>query len=187
MVKLKTEVERVDKHYKESTSEQNVDMEWVKNHIDILRNELKSKFNELTEKMRREIESMTNLKVETNSKMEGMKVENQIHTQEVMKSKIENTIKEAKELVLIESKKIQSILDLKIKENTDYIVKCVGGRETKEIEFENQVKKLKQDSLNSSKGFETLKSNMIKMQQVLDEVDGKFLRVFEDMKQIQGK
>ena len=191
VIQLKQNIQGIEDSLKNCTSNLNDNNQLVKSTVETLHNELKSKCNELTEKMSKETDNIKNLKVDTMSKWQDIKLDYKHYTDKFVTTQIESHNKETKRLILEESKKLSSIFEDKLLDNKSdirtYVLECNGQNQTSQNEIEHKIKIMKQDSQKETKYVESLKSNIQTMQETIDDMDTRLLNMFQDRENEKGR
>ena len=137
----------LDKKYTDSNCDMNADIEWVKNHVDILRNDLKGKGKDLGDKLMSMRENFTNLK-----------------------SEIEKVRKHSSEQISSEVKRIESLISSKLNE-TKADMSQTKISEINQKEVQPLINDVKQEMSNRTKDLDLLKVKVSRLQEALDTLD----------------
>ena len=118
---LKENFGDLDKRYKDSNSDLNADIEWVKNHVDILRNDLKGKAKELTDKILVIRDSVTSVNSEMDLKLRSFDNEYKNSLSNALKIQVEKTNHHTSEQISSEVAKIETLISRKLNETKENI------------------------------------------------------------------
>ena len=184
--KLKKDAEEIQNHSKTTNSDLNDDIEWVKNHIDILRGDQKSKFIDLSDRIKKENEKLEKLKLETNSSLVNLETKSTNEMQKFLESQMPGILKTTKELVETEMKRLESKVDSHglSNKNSDTFNEAYLA---KQKEIEEQISMMKHESSNISEVIESTKRDAQMFKESLEGMDGKIKQLVQSSNQQKGK
>ena len=185
--KLKKDSEEIQNHSKTTNSDLNDDIEWVKNHIDILRGDQKSKFIDLSDRIKKENEKLEKLKLETNSSLVNLETKSTKEMQKFLESQMPGILKTTKESVETELKRLESKVDSQGLSNNKNLDTFNEAYRTKEKEFEKQISMMKLESSSISEIIESIKRDAQKFKESLECMDGKIKQFVQSSNQQKGK
>ena len=183
--KLKKDAEEIQNHSKTTNSDLNDDIEWVKNHIDILRGDQKSKFIDLSDRIKKENEKLEKLKLETNSSLVNLETKSTNEMQKFLESQMPGILKTTKELVETEMKRLESKVDSHglSNKNSDTFNEAYLA---KQKEIEEQISMMKHESSNISEVIESTKRDAQKFEESLECMDGKIKQLVQSSNHQKG-